>query len=217
MKNPVILILAMLWASLSIPAFSQTLSSTCNGKRIIVTPWADGGKYYSGKPGSSDYIDIKPGDTLVLRSSYNTWSYFSLEDVHGTASCPIVVINEGGQVSMTKGIDFRHCSDIKLTGTGSADYYGFQVYNPSDIDNAGVAIGIQGRSKNIEVERIFVHKKTYGAWIKQEPGCIDSLNYPNWRMTNIKFHDSKFLNIGQDCIYAGSTDPTAAILPAMAL
>lgn len=206
MKNLRILILVLL-ASISLFSYSQTPTSVCRGTRIVITPWSDGGLYFSGKPGGFNYMAVNPGDTLVLKAGFNTWSYFSMEDVHGTPSCPVVVINEGGQVQLTKGFDFRHCSDIKLTGSGTSTFYGFQVYNPSDFDNNGVAIGIQGRSKNIEVERIDVHKKTYGAWIKQDPGCIDSINYPNWHMDNIKFHDSKFLNIGQDCIYAGNTDP----------
>jgi hypothetical protein len=178
----------------------------CAGVRRNVVPWPDGGIYYVGKPGPF-FVTINPGDTLVLKASYNTWNYFVLEDIHGTPSCPIVIINEGGQVSMTQGINMKNCSNIKITGSGSSHFYGFHVYNPAANDNAGVAICIQGRSRNIETERVSVRKKTYGAWIKQDPGCIDSLNYPNWKMDNITIHDSKFVNIGQDCIYAGNTDP----------
>lgn len=208
MKNLSYLLLVLLCACTSLAAFSQTSTTSCSGTRRVITPWGDGGIYFSGKPGGFNYQGFQPGDTLVLRAQLNTWSYFSLEDVHGTVSCPIVIINEGGQVHLTKGIDLRNCSNIKLTGSGSADQYGIKVHNPDDWDNNGVAIGIQGRSRNIEVERIFVHKKTYGAWIKQDPQCADSLNYPSFRMDNIKMHDCRFLNIGQDCIYAGNTDPT---------
>lgn len=205
MKNPRILLLVMLFASLCSTAFSQT----CSGTRRTIVPWGDGGIYFSGKPGGFNYLALQPGDTLVLGPSVN--NYFSLEDVHGTPACPIVIINTGGQVTLTRGFDLRNCSDIKLTGSGVAGLqYGFKVHNPSDWDNNGVAIGIQGRSRNMEVERIYVHKKTYGAWIKQDPTCVDSLNYPNWHMDNVKMHDCRFLNIGQDCIYAGNTDPTGA-------
>lgn len=185
----------------------QVTVSTCAGTRRTVTPWSDGGIYFSGKPGAFSYLAYQPGDTFVLSASRTNWSYFTIEDFHGTPGCPIVVINEGGQVQMTKGIEVKNSSDIKVTGSGSSDFYGFYVHNPADNDNSGVAIGVQGRSRNIEVERISVRKKTYGAWIKQDPTCVDSLNYPAWHMDNVKIHDCKFLNIGQDCIYAGNTDP----------
>lgn len=185
-----------------------TVASGCNGVRRIVTPWSDGGRYFSGKPGNQNYLAYNPGDTLVLRASNNTWSYFNIEDFHGTPSCPVVIINEGGQVKMTQGLDVKHCTNIKITGTGSSSaFYGFYVQNTA-ADFNGVAIAITGRCKNIEVENVSVHRKTYGAWIKEDGSCIDSLNYPNWWMDNIKMHDCKFVNIGQSAIYAGNTAPT---------
>jgi poly(3-hydroxybutyrate) depolymerase len=186
----------------------QIQVTSCGGVRRVVTPWPDGGMFYSGKPTGLNYTVINPGDTIVLRATNNTWSYFAMEDIHGTPSCPIVIINEGGQVRMTKGFDLKHCTNIKVSGSGSSDAYGFYVYNPASNDNAGVALSLQGRSKNVEFEKVSVRKKTYGAWFKQDPLCADSVNYPNWQMDNIKIHDCKFLNIGQDCIYAGNTNPT---------
>jgi hypothetical protein len=35
-----------------------------------------------------------------------------------------------------------------------------------------------------------------------------SLNYPTFHMNNVTLQDCRFKNIGQDCIYAGNTDPT---------
>lgn len=184
-----------------------TVTSGCNGVRRIILPGGDGGKYFSGIPSSPYYLNYNPGDTLVLRAANNTWNYFSLEDIHGTPSCPLVVINEGGQVKMTWGFDIKHSSNIKVTGTGtSSEFYGF--YISSATGSSGVAIAITGRSKNIEVEHVSVYKKMYGSWIKEDGSCLDSLNYPNWWMDNIKMHDCKFRNIGQSAIYAGNTAPT---------
>lgn len=185
-----------------------TVSSGCSGVRRIVVPWSDGGRYYSGKAGNPNYFAYNPGDTLVLRAFNNTWSYFSIEDFHGTPSCPVVIINEGGEVKMTKGLDVKHSTNIKITGTGSSSvFYGFNVDNPLP-DFNGVAIAITGRCKNIEVENVSVYRKTYGSWIKEDGSCLDSLNYPNWWMDNIRMHDCKFVNIGQSAIYAGNTAPT---------
>jgi poly(3-hydroxybutyrate) depolymerase len=182
--------------------------NNCNGAKIYFNPGPDGGQYITGDPTVGGwYRQVNPGDTLVLRA-HQQWSYFSIENYQGTAACPIVITNQGGQVWMTAGIEIKNSHHIKITGTGSPNhYYGFKIYNPGN-DGVGVAIGIQGKSKNVEVERIDVRKKTYGVWAKQDPLCDPSFNYPNYTMENIEVHHCRFRNIGQDCIYAGNTDPT---------
>lgn len=181
--------------------------NNCNGVRHYFSPGPDGGRYITGDPAVSGWhYAINPGDTIVLKAQ-QAWTYFSMEKYYGTASCPIVIINEGGQVWMTAGIEIKNAHHIKVTGSGSInDYYGIKIYNPGN-DGAGVAIGIQGRTKHVEVERIDVRKKTYGVWAKQDPLCDTSFNYPNYVMDDIEVHHCRFRNIGQDCIYAGNTDP----------
>jgi K+-transporting ATPase c subunit len=185
----------------------STPANNCNGVRHYFTPGPDGGRYITGDPAVSGWHHaLNPGDTIVLKAQ-QAWTYFSMEKYYGTASCPIVIINEGGQVWMTAGIEIKNAHHIKVTGSGSAsNYYGFKIYNPGN-DGSGVAIGIQGRTKHVEVERIDVRKKTYGVWAKQDPQCDTSFNYPNYTMDDIEIHHCRFRNIGQDCIYAGNTDP----------
>jgi hypothetical protein len=166
-----------------------------------LSTWAN--KIYPGGAGSgffaSDYAH--PGDTIVLRSSDNTRTYFALDYLRGTAQQPIVIINEGGQVRLSLGFDLKNCHYVKLTGSGDAGtYYGFYVSNP-----AGVPVGISARSENVEIERVDVFNSLYGAWAKQDPSAVDSLNYPNWIMDGIHIHHCRFKKIGQDCIYAGNT------------
>lgn len=166
-----------------------------------------------------DRETYQPGDTIVARSSL-LWSYITLKNVYGTAEKPIVLINEGGQTVSTTvgtgsgrnigGIFIENCRHIKVTGSGSADTYGFYcttVIDPGDPDRNGVGFSALGRSSDLEFERIYVYKKTYGAWAKQDASCIDSLKYPNFRMNNISIHDCKFFNIGQDVMYLGATHP----------
>jgi hypothetical protein len=177
---------------------SPQTTSPCKGVRRMMVPHA-GGMYISG---SAAFI-YNPGDTLVLSTQYNPWAYFALEGIHGKPGCPVVVINEGGQVKID-AMGVTNCTYIKFTGSGSADKYGFYMSSPT---GRGTAYNIDGRSAFIEVERSDIYHKTYGAWIKQEASCIDSLQYPNWRLHDISFHDNRMFNIGQDCIYAGSTSP----------
>ena len=173
--------------------------TVCKGKRTYITKGSDNGFYLDASS-----FSYNPGDTLVLTAAQNPYSYFSLEDVKGTSSCPVTIINEGGVVSMTDGMAFSDCQYVNVTGTGTSDKYGFFVQDPN---SAGVAIDIYGRSAYINVSNVQVHNKTYGFWVKEEASCIDSLQYPNWIINHISIHDNQIVNTNQEGMYLGSTDP----------
>src|SRR5258707_12288044 len=59
---------------------------------------------------------VHPGDTIIVGSKYR-WAYLSGDGIHGTQSCPIVVMNDGGQVEMTPGISFSNSTYLTVTGT----------------------------------------------------------------------------------------------------
>ncbi len=172
---------------------------TFSQKKIYINKGDDNGKYINGNS-----FGYKPGDTLVLRAQQNPFSYFSLESFHGTKDKPVVIINEGGMVNLINGFSLNNCTNIKLTGTGSSNKYGFKI---EDKSFNGVGIDIFGRSANIEVCNIYIHSKTYGFWVKQEGSCADSLQFPNWVISNISIHDNLIVKMGQEGMYLGSTDP----------
>ena len=172
-------------------------NTVCKGKKIYLKKGGDNGIFFDGRLNA--YL---PGDTLVLKGS--PWSYISFNDVYGTASCPVTIINEGGQVLATNGFALQNCRYIKLTGTGSADKYGFHIEDPN---GDGVAIDIFGRSSNIEVSNVDIYHKLYGFWVKHEQDCVDSLQGQNWTIDNIKIHDNRIRRMNQEGMYIGSTDP----------
>ncbi len=180
---------------------SSSSIPTCAGKRIYIIKGSDNGKYIDGS------FSYSPGDTLVLKASGNPYSYFSLEGIHGTATCPVTIMNEGGQVKFSNGMAFSDCSYIRVTGTGSSDKYGFHIQDPS---SDGVAIDVFGRSSNIEINNVDIYHKTYGFWVKEEASCIDSLKYPNWTINHISIHDNRIVKTNQEGMYLGSTDPNGA-------
>jgi hypothetical protein len=174
-------------------------SGYSQNRRIYIIKQPDNGKYINGAD-----LPYSPGDTLVLKASANPYSYLALENFHGNAQKFVVLINEDSQVEMTNGIAVTNCSYFKIQGTGSAEKYGFKI---EDISSNGVAIDINGRSSNIEVNNIQINKKTYGFWVKQEANCADSLQYPNWVINNIFIHDNSISNVNQEGMYLGSTNP----------
>jgi len=160
---------------------------------------ADGGRYIDGND-----FKYAPGDTLALPSYQNPYTYFTLANFFGTVQKPVIITNVYGQVRFINGLGFINCRNIKLTGTGSKDKYGFRIEDP--VHN-GVGIEITGRSSNIEVCNVFIYNKTYGFWVKQEANCADSLQYPHWNIHDIHIHHCYIRKVTQEAMYLGSSDP----------
>jgi hypothetical protein len=185
------IISSIFFLSVTINSFSQ--------KRITISKNPDNGKYLDGNS-----FSYKPGDTLVLDAVQNPYTYFSIGNFHGLKDKPVVIINRGGCVNMVNGMALSNCTYIKISGTGSADKYGFKIEDPTW---NGVGIDVEGRSSDIEISNIYIHNKTYGFWVKQEASCVDSLQYPNWVISNISLHDNLIVKMGQEGMYLGSTNP----------
>jgi len=168
-------------------------SATASGKRIYFT-----------NPGNwvSSSFAYSPGDTFVLKAGIN-YTYFSMSGIHD-----VTFINEGGVAKLQNGFNFNSCYNIRLTGTGSKENYGFEIsgHTPGD-----VAIDINGKSKNITCNNIYMHDKTYGFWVKQEVAntCDVSLYYPNWYMDSITIYNCKIKRMNQEGMYLGSSGQNA--------
>ena len=175
------------------------INTKCKSKKIYITKHADNNVYIDGRS-----FDYNAGDTLVLKALENPYDYFELVYfTKGTDSCPVVIINEGGRVKLSRGFSFTGCRHIKVTGTGTADKYGFEISQ----DGNGVGVSAQGRSSNIEIDHLEIHDKNYGVWVKHEADCEDSLQFPNWVLHNISIHDNYIHHMLQEGMYLGSTDP----------
>ena len=167
--------------------------ATTGGKRIYFT-----------NPGNwvSQNFAYSPGDTFVLKTGIN-YTYFSMSGIHD-----VTFINEGGVVKLQNGFNFNSCYNIRVTGTGSKETYGFEIsgHTPGD-----VAIDINGKSKNITCNNIYMHDKTYGFWVKQEVAntCDVSLYYPNWYMDSISLYNCKIKRMNQEGMYLGSSGQNA--------
>src|SRR5215207_1537865 len=188
------------------PAACKTIIATLT-TLFVITGMASARKVYINKFNDNGFYNnggYAPGDTLVLRASLGAWDYFSLENVHGSAWAPIVVMNEG-QVQLTR-MEYRHCTFLKITGTGGGSTYGFSITNPSATWVAA-GVSVTGRSEDVEVDHIDISQLGYGFWVKEEAACQDSLQYPNWRLNNISIHDNRLQYLTQEGIYAGSTAP----------
>ena len=158
---------------------TQSFQQTCNGKRLYpLKNSGDNGIYLNGRSYS-----YNAGDTIVLRASQNPYSYVTLEYFDkGTEACPLVIINEGGQVLLTNyggdaipgGFTFLSSQHVKLTGTGSGDQYGFKITTPN---NRGVGINVYGRSAYFEIDHLDIYNKGCGTGINMKLIAIITSNF----------------------------------------
>ena len=176
---------------------TQHPQTGCAGQRRILSPFNGGISLVGGA------FEYNPGDTIILSSSFNNWSYISLTNIHGTPSCPIIVMNSGGQIRMRDGISIQNCSYIRVLGTGSNDFYGFHIESP---DQSGTAVSISGKSRVIEISNVSIRNKAYGSWCKNEASCDPTIN--NWTLDSISVHDWKIRNTASQGLYWGSTSPS---------
>jgi Secretion system C-terminal sorting domain/Bacterial Ig domain len=201
-------------------------AQTCNGRRIVLHPDSNLGSYNNGRS------DFYPGDTILLNDNLSNGSPGVFSEmwfqVRGTASCPIIFMNDpaldhpvrirglSGQIALL------HCQYVKFTGSGlPGTEYGISIdHSTSTYPHGGgfYGINVSGRSKSIQLERIAIRNCTIGLHIKQDPGCIDSLNYvydrqpgdpwyPNFVLDSIVVNNCSVVGSANEGMYIGNTGP----------
>jgi hypothetical protein len=179
-----------------------------HGHRYVLTPNQDSA-FYGGRTAMARY---HPGDTLVFPSRY-TWTFIALDGYVGSPACPLVLTNGDGETHTTTGISIANSSYVKVTGSGVKGIrYGFYLTgkHPELRGQGPFAVVITNRSKNIEVERVYIHNVGIGFDVKSEGECADSMNYPNWVLDSISIHDNRIVGIWNEGMYLGNTSPDNA-------
>ena len=155
---------------------------------------------------------LVPGDILVFKAD-TARTTVVIQDLHGTADCPITLMNEGGQVKISGGMNFNNVTYFSVNGSGVAGTtYGFRIAGASASDSTS-AININHKSSNIEVHNVDIFQKGYGVIANQDAVCDTSYNYPNWYFDNIYVHNNQIKNVIHDAVTIGNPDPNAVGLP----
>jgi hypothetical protein len=179
------------------PKKGQRRSSTGH-KRIYVNKGSDNGLSITG--------GVTAGDTVVFRASLSPFSWVYVNNLQGTKEDSIVFINEGGIVKLTAGFDFHNCQYIKVTGSGTADKFGFYINQAKNGQmGGGVGINIADKSAHFLLERFAEDSLQYGSWAKNEHFCDSSLS--QWVLDGIEVRDFKMTNLDQHGFYYGATEP----------
>ncbi len=172
---------------------SNISSATTSAKRIYFT-----------QPGNyiNENFNYSPGDTFVLKAGI-AYTYFVMSKIHD-----VTIINEGGIVQLQNGFNLADCINVNITGTGTDNFYGFEISGHTAGD---VGIDINGKSSRITCRNLYIHDKTYGFWIKQEVAntCNQDFYYPNWYMDSININHCMIKRVSQEGMYLGSTGQNA--------
>nr|WP_308463752.1 PKD domain-containing protein [Chitinophaga nivalis] len=173
----------------------------CNNCKFLITPSpSDGGAYIDGKN-----MGVKPGDTICIKAGNYTFIQFF--NFTGSAQRPLVFINCGGQVKAGNGgnygIIFNNVKYFKITGSGSADKYGFKVNGVNKYLNVGLAMG--AGCTDYEADRFEITHTEAGVLAKINPTCDPLTQYPNFSIRNVNFHDLYIHGTLGEGMYIGNT------------
>ncbi len=178
-----------------------------NRKKFIPTPGADSGIYIN----HNSVLRYEPGDTIVLSAKFG-WNYFELDNFKGNPKCPLIITNSKSQTLIRKQVKFDGSTYISLEGAGDTSVqFGIKIEYDPHLRYQGVpAIAIRGKSKNIEIRRVFMHNVDIGIACLTNGDCDESLNYPNWILDSIVIHDNKIVGTWNEGMYLGNTSPDNA-------
>ncbi len=178
--------------------FAMFLANLIYAAHVVVPPATC---YLVGT--SAPYNTLHGGDTLLMTSGNKAYIY--LMNFTGSSTAPIVVINQGGIVTIgrnfTYGIKIGGCRYIKFTGTGTSAPYGFQVLQTN---GDGVTIG--DLSSDIEVNHISIDSTGIrGIVAKTDPACGGYAYRSNFTQYNTIIHDLFIQNTTTEGMYIGSS------------
>jgi hypothetical protein len=94
-----------------------------------------------------------------------------MNDIHN-----VTIINEGGVVHLLNGFNLANCKDIMITGTGSEQFYGFEISGHTAGD-VGVDINGNHHILPLTISIFMIKHMAFG--LKQEVAntCDKSLYY----------------------------------------
>lgn len=140
---------------------------------------------------------------VVLSTTVLTGQYIKIQ---GTEARHIVIVNQGGSVIMTGGMEIDDCAYLDILGYGTSDY-GFKFTNGSSPQ----PVHIEGKSHHITVKGYMLKTaSTGGIWAKTEVDEVQNkyacdLTYLTTPMTNITLSNNWIEDVGGECFYLGST------------
>lgn len=159
-----------------------------------------------------DGENIQPGDTICLENG--TRSYLLFRNLIGTASLPIVIVNQGDVIIDTDhfyGIKTSNCRFVKIIGSQpNKNSYSIKIQRVGN----GAGITLDDLSSDIELSGIEIsHTAFAGIYAKTDPDCNFDATREKFTFYNLEIHDCYLHHIGDEGFYIGSSKYTGQYLP----
>jgi len=130
-----------------------------------------------------------------------------LKNFKGTVDKPIIIINKGGQVTLTAaltaGYTFKtsNCQYFKIRGDGAAGVkYGFVV------DGGNIGMTMDDLSSDFEIQNVEVRNSGFaGIMAKTDPTCDIATQRGHFTMKNVLLHDNYVHKTGGEGFYVGNS------------
>ncbi|MCC6198881.1 SH3 domain-containing protein [Candidatus Nomurabacteria bacterium] len=133
-----------------------------------------------------------------------------VENAIGTSARPFTIINKGGVVTASSLI-LNDAQYATLSGSGSADRFGFRIYGGNNVDTG---IAVTGKSFGDTIEQVSIEGVDTGISIVPQVSADASENYPEFSVNNLVIKDNQISGT-DDGIVAGATNtPARAPYPA---
>lgn len=166
--------------------------------RQIAAPGINSGYYQSG---NGSWL---PGDTIVFTPGTSPRTYFTLDNVNGTAAAHITLMASGGQIEMMNGFALNNCNYIDIDGMHAGVDYGFFIHHISDY--AGDPINLSGMTSHIKICGFKAMHTNDGVRVKNDLSCDSSSKWP-YRFTGIEICHFWLEDFTNEGMYLGNTDP----------
>jgi len=158
-----------------------------------------------------DGADIQPGDTICLENGSR--SYLLFRNLIGTASLPIVIVNQGNVIIDTDhfyGIKTSNCQYLKIIGSRpNTNSYGIKIQRVGN----GSGITLDDLSSDVELSGIEIaHTAFAGIYAKTDPDCSFEATREKFTFYNLEIHDCYLHDIGDEGFYIGSSKYTGQYL-----
>jgi hypothetical protein len=154
---------------------------------------------------SFDGTDVPAGSIIYIPAG--TRGSLLLKNIKGTASRPIVIINQGGSVTITTALTAsyalktQNCQYFKILGNGDDDFkYGITL------NGGNIGLTLDDLSFDFEISALEVRNCGFaGIMAKTDPTCDVATQRGHFIMRNVRIHHNYVHKTGGEGLYIGNS------------
>lgn len=150
----------------------------------------------------NDTLNLPAGSRIGIRAGDRT--RIDIRNFQGTESAPYTFVNCGGQVrlnlsSSIEAIRVRNSSHLRITGTGSSEFYGIKIEAGSH------GVHAYEKTDRIEIDHLEISGVGIGVWVVTRPQCDGESNQDTYHQEDIIVHNNYIHDVHGEGMYIGGS------------